>query len=89
MPIPLAPKLDPQPRKCLNPKKLKLSILTIGCDKKKNRGKDLSDVEPVLLASTDSWASSGSSTMLVRWDEQGLETVREQRKKEREVKEAD
>ena len=44
---------------------------------------------PELLASTDSRASSGSSTTSVRWDEQGLETVREQRKKEREVKEAD
>ena len=45
-----------------------------------------SSLRPVSLTSTDSWASSGSSTASVRWDEQGLQTVREQRKKEREVK---
>ena len=45
-----------------------------------------SSLRPVSLTSTDSRASSGSSTTSVRWDEQGLETVREQRKKEREVK---
>jgi serine/arginine repetitive matrix protein 2 len=45
-----------------------------------------SSLRPVSLTSTDSRASSGSSTASVRWDEQGLETVREQRKKEREVK---
>lgn len=44
VPVPLAPKLDPQPRKRLVPKKSKLSILTMGRDKEKNRGKDLSDV---------------------------------------------
>ena len=36
--------------------------------------------------STDSRASLGSSSASVRWDEQGLETVKEQRKKEREVR---
>ena len=45
-----------------------------------------SSLRPVSLTSTDSRASSGSSTASVRWDEQGLETVREQRKKERETK---
>ena len=45
-----------------------------------------SSLRPVSLTSTDSRASSGSSSVSVRWDEQGLETVREQRKKEREVK---
>ena len=45
-----------------------------------------SSLRPVSLTSTDSRASSGSSTASVRWDEQGLQTVREQRKKEREVK---
>ena len=43
-PVPLAPKQDVQPRKRLVPKKSKLSILTMGRDKEKNRGKDLSDV---------------------------------------------
>ena len=45
-----------------------------------------SSLRPVSLTSTDSHASSNSSNASVRWDEQGLETVREQRKKEREVK---
>ena len=45
-----------------------------------------SSLRPVSLTSTDSRASSNSSVASVRWDEQGLETVREQRKKEREVK---
>ena len=45
-----------------------------------------SSLRPVSLTSIDSRASSGSSTASVRWDEQGLETVKEQRKKEREVK---
>ena len=45
-----------------------------------------SSLRPVSLTSTDSRASSGSSAASVRWDEQGLETVREQRKKEREAK---
>jgi len=45
-----------------------------------------SSLRPVSLTSTDSRASSGSSTASVRWDEQGLETVKEQRKKEREAK---
>ena len=45
-----------------------------------------SSLRPVSLTSTDSRASSSSSTASVRWDEQGLKTVREQRKKEREVK---
>jgi serine/arginine repetitive matrix protein 2 len=44
VPVPLAPKPDVQPRKRLVPKKSKLSILTMGRDKEKNRGKDLSDV---------------------------------------------
>ena len=44
IPVPLAPKSDVQPRKCLVPKKSKLSILSMGHDKEKNRGKDLSDV---------------------------------------------
>ena len=44
VPVPLAPKQDVQPRKRLVPKKSKLSILTMGRDKEKNRGKDLSDV---------------------------------------------
>lgn len=47
VPVPLDPKLDLQPRKRLVPKKFKLSIiLTMGHDKEKNRGKDLSDVVP-------------------------------------------
>jgi len=45
-----------------------------------------SSLRPVSLTSTDSHASSGSSSASVRWDEQGLETVKEQRKREREVK---
>jgi serine/arginine repetitive matrix protein 2 len=46
-----------------------------------------SSLRRVSLTSTDSHASSpGSLTASVRWDEQGLETVREQRKKERETK---
>ena len=45
-----------------------------------------SSLRQVSLTSTDSRASSGSSAASVRWDEQGLETVREQRKKEREAK---
>jgi serine/arginine repetitive matrix protein 2 len=45
-----------------------------------------SSLRPVSLTSTDSRASSGSSTVSVCWDEQDLETVREQRKKGREVK---
>jgi serine/arginine repetitive matrix protein 2 len=45
-----------------------------------------SSLRPVSLTSTDSRASLGSSTASVRWDEQGLETVREQQKKEREAK---
>ena len=45
-----------------------------------------SSLRPLSLTSTDSRASSGSSSASVRWDEQGLETVKEQRKKEREVK---
>ena len=45
-----------------------------------------SSLRPVSLTSTDSRASSGSSAASVRWDEHGLETVREQRKKEREAK---
>lgn len=45
-----------------------------------------SSLRPVSLTSIDSRASSGSSAASVRWDEQGLETVREQRKKEREAK---
>ena len=44
VPVPLAPKQDVQPRKRLVPKKSKLSILSMGRDKEKNRGKDLSDV---------------------------------------------
>ena len=44
-----------------------------------------SSLRPVSLTSTDSRASSGSSTVSVRWDEQGLEMLREQRE-EREVK---
>jgi serine/arginine repetitive matrix protein 2 len=45
-----------------------------------------SSLRPVSLTSTDFRALSGSSTASVRWDERGLETVREQWKKEREVK---
>ena len=45
-----------------------------------------SSLRPVSTTSTESRLSSGSSTASVRWDEQGLETVKEQRKKEREVK---
>jgi serine/arginine repetitive matrix protein 2 len=45
-----------------------------------------SSLRPLSLTSTDSRASSGSSAASVRWDERGLETVREQRKKEREAK---
>ena len=45
-----------------------------------------SSLRPLSLTSTDSRVSSNSSTASVRWDEQGLETVKEQRKKEREVK---
>ena len=44
-----------------------------------------SSLRPLSLTSTDSRASS-ASTVSVRWDEQGLETVKEQRKKEREDK---
>ncbi|KAF8814601.1 hypothetical protein BYT27DRAFT_7249906 [Phlegmacium glaucopus] len=45
-----------------------------------------SSLRPLSTTSTESRTSSSSSTASVRWDEQGLETVREQRKKEREVK---
>ena len=55
VPEPLAPKSDPQPRKRLVPKKSKLSILTMGRDKEKNRGKDLSDV--VRRVGVDSFAA--------------------------------
>ncbi|KAF9527941.1 hypothetical protein CPB83DRAFT_855475 [Crepidotus variabilis] len=44
LPVPLAPKNDEQSRKRLVPKKSKLSILGMGRDKEKDRGKDLSDV---------------------------------------------
>lgn len=44
-----------------------------------------SSLRSLSLNSTDSRASS-ASTASVRWDEQGLETVKEQRKKEREDK---
>lgn len=45
VPVPLAPKQDVEPpRKRLVPKKSKLSILSMGRDKEKDRGKDLSDV---------------------------------------------
>ena len=44
-----------------------------------------SSLRPLSLTSTDSRASS-ASTVSVRWDEQGLEMVKEQRKKEREDK---
>ena len=43
----------------------------------------LSSLRPLSLTSTDSRASS-TSTVSVRWDKQGLETVKEQRKEERE-----
>ena len=55
VPAPLAPKSDPQPRKHLVPKKSKLSILTMGRDKEKNQGKDLSDV--VRHVGVDSFAA--------------------------------
>jgi serine/arginine repetitive matrix protein 2 len=45
-----------------------------------------SSPRPISTTSTDSRALSGSSTVSVCWDEQGLETVKQQRKKEREVK---
>jgi serine/arginine repetitive matrix protein 2 len=52
----LAPKSDlVQPRKRLVPKKSKLSILSMGRDKEKNRGKDLSDV--IRRVGVDSFAA--------------------------------
>jgi serine/arginine repetitive matrix protein 2 len=45
-----------------------------------------SSLRPLSLTSTDSRASSNSSNVSVRWDEQGSETVRDQQKKEGEVK---
>ena len=55
VPAPLAPKSDPQPRKHLVPKKSKLNILTMGCDKEKNQGEDLSDV--IRCVGVDSFAA--------------------------------
>jgi serine/arginine repetitive matrix protein 2 len=57
VPIPLAPKPDVEPRKRLVPKKSKLSILTMGCDKEKDRGKDLSDI--VRCVGGDSFSTKG------------------------------
>lgn len=45
-----------------------------------------SSLRPLSTTSTESRASSGSSAASVRWDERGLETVKERQKKEREVK---
>ncbi|KAL0062368.1 hypothetical protein AAF712_010779 [Marasmius tenuissimus] len=43
-----------------------------------------SSLRPLSTASTNSRESSGSSAASVKWDEEGLETVKEQRRKEKE-----
>ena len=63
VPVPLAPKSDVQPRKRLVPKKSKLSILSMGRDKEKNRGKDLSDV--VRRVGADSFSARGGFEIFV------------------------
>ncbi|THU90173.1 hypothetical protein K435DRAFT_864575, partial [Dendrothele bispora CBS 962.96] len=45
-----------------------------------------SSLRPMSTTSSTSRTSSGSSAASVRWDEEGLETVREQRRRERESK---
>jgi hypothetical protein len=58
-----APKPDVEPRKRLVPKKSKLSILTMGRDKEKDRSKDLSDV--VRRIGGDSFSATGGFEIFV------------------------
>ena len=61
--MPIAPKQDLKPRKRLVPKKSKISILSMGRDKEKDRGKDLSDV--VRRVGGDSLSARGGFEIFV------------------------
>lgn len=59
------------------------TVPVIGRDRAGSTISTGSSLRPVSVASSLSRASSGSSCASVKWDEEGLETVREQRKRER------
>ena len=59
------------------------AVNVMGRDRAGSTMSTASSLRPVSVASSLSRASSGSSCASVKWDEEGLETVREQRKRER------
>ena len=59
------------------------AVKVMGRDRAGSTMSTSSSLRPVSVASSLSRASSGSSSASVKWDEEGLETVREQRKRER------
>jgi serine/arginine repetitive matrix protein 2 len=59
------------------------AVKVMGRDRAGSTMSTASSLRPVSVASSLSRASSGSSCASVKWDEEGLETVREQRMRER------